>query len=169
MAAKDVRLEALELKVNLLEETIQQQKQVLDAFHKEIRQPSSAEISPRHFAFRDQSNTGGKSFFPRTCREVRAMDPSLISGMHWIDPDGQGVGDDPIYVYCDMTSGTEFFFTFGSGSTSILHDSESAMDVGHCADPGCYSRPINYNATTRQMEALAELSNECHQSIRVSH
>jgi hypothetical protein len=31
--------------------------------------------------------------------------PSLQSGMQWIDPDGQGVGDDPIYVYCDMTSG----------------------------------------------------------------
>jgi hypothetical protein len=31
--------------------------------------------------------------------------PSLQSGMHWIDPDGQGVGDNPIYVYCDMTSG----------------------------------------------------------------
>lgn len=56
---------------------------------------------------------------------------------------------------------------FLPGSTSIPHDSESPMDVGHCADPGCYSRPINYNATARQMTALAELSNECHQSIRV--
>jgi hypothetical protein len=26
--------------------------------------------------------------------------------MQWIDPDGQGIGDDPIYVYCDMTTGT---------------------------------------------------------------
>jgi hypothetical protein len=25
--------------------------------------------------------------------------------MYWIDPDGQGVGDGAIYVYCDMTSG----------------------------------------------------------------
>jgi hypothetical protein len=47
----------------------------------------------------------GKSGIPRTCRELRAADPSLSSGMHWIDPDGQGVGDNPIYVYCDMTSG----------------------------------------------------------------
>lgn len=41
----------------------------------------------------------------RTCRETRAADPSLTSGMYWVDPDGQGIGDDPIYVYCDMTTG----------------------------------------------------------------
>jgi hypothetical protein len=46
-----------------------------------------------------------KSIIPRTCHEAILGDPTLNSGMHWIDPDGQGVGDDPIYVYCDMTSG----------------------------------------------------------------
>jgi thiamine kinase-like enzyme len=25
--------------------------------------------------------------------------------MYWIDPDGQGVGDDAIFVHCDMTTG----------------------------------------------------------------
>ncbi|EFX89078.1 hypothetical protein DAPPUDRAFT_310805 [Daphnia pulex] len=97
-----------------------------------------------------------KSAVPRTCREARAADPSLSSGMYWIDPDGQGVGDGPIYVYCDMTS----------GSTSIPHNSELPTNVGHCADPGCYSRPVTYNASSRQMTALAELSYECHQSIQ---
>ena len=49
-----------------------------------------------------------------------------------------------------------------------MHDSESQMDVGNCADPGCYSREVKYvYATIRQMSALAELSNECHQSIKV--
>lgn len=41
---------------------------------------------------------------------------------------------------------------FLPGSTSIPHDSESPMDVGHCADPGCYSRPINYNATANKWQ-----------------
>jgi hypothetical protein len=76
----------------------------------------------------------------------------------WIDPDGQGVGDDSIYVFCNMATGT----------TEILHDTESKTDVGNCADPGCYTKAIKYNATMRQIVALAELSNECHQSIRVS-
>ncbi len=61
----------------------------------------------------------------------------------------------------------ELHVIWPSGSTAIAHDSESSMDVGHCADPGCYSRTINYNATSRQMSALAELSAECHQSIKV--
>ena len=41
----------------------------------------------------------------RTCHEAREANPSLASGMYWIDPDGQGVGDDPINVVCDMASG----------------------------------------------------------------
>jgi hypothetical protein len=47
----------------------------------------------------------GKSATPRTCREVRDGNPALTSGMYWIDPDGQGVGDPPISVYCNMTTG----------------------------------------------------------------
>ncbi len=43
----------------------------------------------------------------RTCSEARTVDPSLASGMYWIDPDGEGVGDDPIYVFCDMATGTK--------------------------------------------------------------
>ena len=49
--------------------------------------------------------SSGKSGIPRTCRELRAANPSLSSGMQWIDPEGQGIGDDPIYVYCNMSSG----------------------------------------------------------------
>jgi hypothetical protein len=50
-----------------------------------------------------QSN--GRSGIPRTCRELRAANPFLASGMQWIDPDGQGIGDEPIFVYCDMSTG----------------------------------------------------------------
>ena len=100
-----------------------------------------------------QSKFEQMSRTPRTCRELKAMNPSLASGMQWIDPDGQWIGDDPIYVYCDMSSGIKssnllkissfneksFNPFLLKGSTSILHDSESPIDVGHCADPGCYS------------------------------
>ena len=56
------------------------------------------------------SKTTTRSGIPRTCREAHLADPSLTSGMHWIDPDGQAVGDDPIYVYCDMISGIQRCF-----------------------------------------------------------
>lgn len=48
----------------------------------------------------------------RTCHETRAANASLISGMYWIDPDGQGVGDDPIQVYCNMTTGNFWHIIF---------------------------------------------------------
>ena len=47
----------------------------------------------------------GNNVIHRTCGEILAADPSLSSDMYWIDPDGQGVGDEPIHVYCDMTAG----------------------------------------------------------------
>ena len=53
------------------------------------------------------NQVNGKSATPRTCREVRDSNPTLTSGMYWIDPDGQGVGDAPISVYCNMTAGMQ--------------------------------------------------------------
>jgi hypothetical protein len=113
----------------------------------------------------------------KTCLEALAADPSLESGMFWIDPDGQGSGDGPIYVYCNMTTGNSAALSTHSyvnkislilpGSTSVLHDNEDAIDIDHCFDPGCYSRPIKYNATLRQMTVLSELSEVCQQSIQV--
>lgn len=46
-------------------------------------------------------------FTPRTCTEARdsGLPEFKESGMYWIDPDGLGIGDKPIYVYCNMTSG----------------------------------------------------------------
>jgi hypothetical protein len=56
-----------------------------------------------------------------------------------------------------------------TGSTSILHDSESPMNVSHCTDPGCYRRLIYYNGVAfQQIKYLIELSAECHQSIKVN-
>ncbi|XP_057373275.1 uncharacterized protein LOC130694145 [Daphnia carinata] len=89
----------------------------------------------------------------RTCREIKDANPSLYDGMYWIDPDGQGIGDPPIYVDCLW------------GTTFILHDSESFMDIGNCTEPGCYSRQIKYNASDRQIQALIQLSEYCFQII----
>ncbi len=113
LAEKDARLEALELKVQeqglkviRLEETVQHQEQLIFALQNQTPLKSSAEfISSSLATANDQQSAGRSSLFPRTCREARAIDPSLGSGMHWIDPDGQGTGDEPIYVYCDMNKG----------------------------------------------------------------
>jgi hypothetical protein len=92
---KDARLEVLEQKVARLELALENERVV-----------NSKSI----FKYVDAVNairSGGKSgSIHRTCREAHLADPSLTSGMTWIDPDGQGVGDNPIYVYCDMIKGS---------------------------------------------------------------
>ena len=102
LAAKDARLEELESKVTRLEERDLQQ----DLLIKKLQQKEM----PSHLALNDEHKIGKGVPFPRTCRELRAADPTSTSGMHWIDPDGQGVGDAPIYVYCDMTKGMHLLF-----------------------------------------------------------
>ena len=92
-----------------LEITVQKQENMIISLQQKEKPMGSVKFIPSHLAFNDDQPKIGKSVsFPRTCRELRAADPSLPSGMHWIDPDGQSIGDDPIYVYCDMTKGTEF-------------------------------------------------------------
>ena len=41
----------------------------------------------------------------RNCHEMFVADASLMSGRYWIDPDGNGAGDDPIQVACEKTRG----------------------------------------------------------------
>ena len=135
------KVRRLEANVARLQTKVNEQESLLLALKGERQQPREIAIH-------------------RSCHEAHAANPSLPSGMYWIDPDGHGVGDDPINVFCDMTS--------GEGLTSVRHDAEVYTEVGNCEQPGCYSRNITYDATMRQMKALAELSAECHQSIRVN-
>jgi len=45
-----------------------------------------------------------RDFLPRSCYEIKATNPSAQSGEYSIDPDGQIGSDQPIQVYCDMTT-----------------------------------------------------------------
>jgi hypothetical protein len=82
----EIKNRQLEEKVIRLESKVQQLESSLEALQENIKS-----VNP----------LTGRSSIQRTCREAHLADPSLDSGMHWIDPDGQGVGDDPIYVYCE--------------------------------------------------------------------
>ena len=58
-----------------------------------------------------KSRSGNKKqmFMARSCYEALSIDPTLSSGNYYIDPDGTNIGNAPIYVYCDMTTGNEHF------------------------------------------------------------
>ena len=91
------KMNRLEAKVIQLETKVQQQEALLEKFQKEKATDNSFVSS--------KSQPTSKGSILRTCHEIRSSDPSLASGMYWIDPDGLGVGDDPINVYCNMSSG----------------------------------------------------------------
>ena len=48
----------------------------------------------------------GKAVLYRSCEELRSADPESGSGGYWIDPDGVATGDPPIFVQCNMTTGS---------------------------------------------------------------
>ena len=93
----------------------------------------------------------------QTCEEMADYGVNQ-SNYYLVDPDGPLMGNEPIRVYCE--------FSEGSVSTIISHDSEETIEVGHCTDPGCYSRQITYDAPIEQIQSLIELSNTCNQQIK---
>lgn len=96
LTAKINRLEAqsinLESKVIQLEKKIEQQDSIIVAL-----------LNQQDGSVDNQLST--KVAVLRTCQELRKSDSSLISGEFLIDPDGPGVGDEPILAYCNMTTG----------------------------------------------------------------
>ena len=105
-------LEELSLEIQQLRQNVQHlEGKVQHLETKLMEQEMKSQMSPNvHLALKEDANLLGKQVeqrnaISRTCRELSQADPSLKSGMYWIDPDGQGVGDDPIYVECDMATG----------------------------------------------------------------
>ena len=91
----DAKVKRLEANVTRLQTKVGEQESLIFVLKSELHEVSVQleNRQPRQVAIH------------RTCHEARVADPSLPSGMYWIDPDGQGVGDDPINVVCDMMSG----------------------------------------------------------------
>ena len=54
-----------------------------------------------------------------------------------------------------------------SGTTTIEHDLVGQREVSKCRERGCYVQRIRYNVPMRQISALAALSENCEQHIRV--
>ena len=80
------------------------------------------------------------------------------SDYYFVDPDGPLNGEEPIRVYCDLAEDYGFI--------RISNDSEEKIEVTHCNYPGCYARPIVYDASMEQIKTLIELSDSCSQPIR---
>lgn len=93
-------------KVKQLEAKVKHQELLILALQNEIRaSPAAAPSHPSNVIDKSLNSGPISNGNYRTCNEIRLADASLPSGMYWIDPDGNGVGGSPIYVYCNMTTG----------------------------------------------------------------
>ena len=61
---------------------------------------------------KNAQNEDGKdakaSYMPRSCHDLKSVDPSLPSGNYMVDPDGAEVGDPAFSVYFDMAGPGEY-------------------------------------------------------------
>jgi len=57
----------------------------------------------------EKDDVASRDFFPRSCFEIKATNPTAQSRVYSIDPDGHIGADEPILVYCDMTTGNLFY------------------------------------------------------------
>jgi hypothetical protein len=105
----EAKVNHLENENNKLKAKIEQQDSILTDLLQNQRQTNEETKRFPKNVFLENPTSGKSAAMPRTCREAHLSNPALASGMYWIDPDGQGVGDDPISVYCDMASGMIFY------------------------------------------------------------
>jgi len=51
-----------------------------------------------------EGDVASRELMPRSCFEIKATNPTAQSRVYSIDPDGQIGADEPILVYCNMTT-----------------------------------------------------------------
>lgn len=93
---------------NTLEDALQQQRMELAAQRMAIEK-----LEAKLSQMEQQGSSGSlraNDYVRRSCHEIRSFNPFLPSGMYWIDPDGQGFGEAPVHVHCNMKTGHHHFF-----------------------------------------------------------
>ena len=82
------------------QEIVQRQELKIAELERIIDEPSKSNSTTR--SLEKQS----KAALFRSCEELRSADPESETGGYWIDPDGVATGDPPIFVQCNMTTGS---------------------------------------------------------------
>ena len=99
-------------------------------------------------------------FMPKSCSDLKRVDPTVQQGNYTIDPDGVG-GLEPFIAYCNMTDKN------GVGVTVISHDSENRTWVKGYEGRGSYLLDVHYTgASLSQLASLTTVSSHCEQFIK---
>ena len=100
-AEQEVKVAGLEVKVEEHQIKINSQQEEIDQLKKKN---SDLEETNHKLILAKEGDVISRDFLPRSCFEIKATNPNAQSGVYSIDPDGQIGADQPIQVYCDMTT-----------------------------------------------------------------
>ena len=104
----------------------------------------------------DKCEELGKMHYVRSCEDLKSQGVSK-NGEYYVDPDGNGQGEDPILVSCD----------FEQNTTSVHHNVPNQTEIPRCNDgPGCSKIEFLYEAPMSQIRTLIDQSVSCSQEIR---
>ena len=99
VAEHDTKMAEHELKINNQQIEIDQLK----------KKNSDLEDRNNQLILAKEGDVTSRDFLPRSCFEIKAINPNAQSEVYSIDPDGQIGADQPIQVYCDMTTRNSLF------------------------------------------------------------
>jgi len=90
----------------------------LDQLQAEIRELKGENIELKEILLKEKLPSNKEFLIARSCYELKAMSPDAQTGLHYIDPDGQINGEDPIQVYCDMATSIYIYCSCSSFITN---------------------------------------------------
>ena len=117
-------LEDLKSKLSLLESKIESQELIIADLKNRLTNQETKLIKVNRRLKQVTLNSNKLQTHYRTCHEFysaykeivkhegNSSQPVMESGHYWIDIDGQGFGEPPLYVYCNMTDGIRTSFKF---------------------------------------------------------
>jgi len=100
-AEQEVKVAGLEVKVEEHQMKISSQQEEIGQLKKKN---FDLEEKNNQLILAKEGDVISRDFLPRSCFEIKATNPNAQSGVYSIDPDGQIGADQPIQVYCDMTT-----------------------------------------------------------------
>jgi len=99
MEAKVEQHEAIVSLVDQHERKINSQQLEIDQLKKKLLEEQNKKL------IQASDDVTSRDLLSRSCFEIKATNPSALSGVYSIDPNGQiGADDQPIQVHCDMTT-----------------------------------------------------------------